>query len=162
MPSQVDTIKQFITRGDFTTVTAASVAAGTDFCNVNFDLSNAAPMAIDNLEMSVFTDAADFANLQIGTLRIFRNITVDPDQSLANQLGQTGITTFWEARTQRVQDLNLNRQFSTPIILDSGYRYSIVGFFNFSAAIGTSVLFDLFVLGRSLYPVSDQYFGVTR
>lgn len=156
-------MSDFIVKGDFTSYGAASVAAGTDFAHVHFDLSNAPGVRIYNMELSAFADLVDDPNLLLGTLRIFRNILINPDINLGVQLGTQGVTTFWEARTLRNGDHNLSRVFSDPVQLDPGFRYSVVGSFGYSAALATTASVDLFVSGRVMGGAEDAlYFGRTR
>jgi hypothetical protein len=155
-------MSNFFSKGNFRTSVAADVAAGIDFAVVNFDLSNSAETHIYNIEASAFADiATDDPNLLLGTVRIFRNVLVTPGENLVAQLGP-GSLTFWEGRTEQNRDHNFSRTFSTPFILDSGFRYAVVVFFNYSAALIATVSTSLFVNGIVVLPDSKEFFGKTR
>jgi len=155
-------MSNFFSKGNFRSYNAADVAAGIDFAVINFDLSNSAETHLYNIEANAFADiATDDPNLLIGTVRIFRNVLVNSGENLTNQLGP-GAQTFWEGRTEQNRDHSFSRIFSTPFILDSGFRYTVVAFFSYSAAIIASVSVDLFVNGLVKLPDNKEFFGKVR
>lgn len=151
-----DRVSDFLVKGDFTFV-EATTPPGLAFTSINFDLSNAPETWIDSIEMNVFADTADDPNLLFGTLNIYRNVTINPDQLLVDQLAAGGIQTFWAARTKQVRDHNFDRQFASPLKLDRGFRYAVVGTFSFSAPLATTVQLQLFVGARTIVPKSDSF-----
>lgn len=154
-------MSDFLSLRDSKLFAAADVAAGTDFALINIDLSNASDIWIDSIEMNLFADIADDVNLLIGTFQIFRNTLFNKDLNIAVQLA-AGITTFWEARTKQNRDHNLNRAFNSPIKLDRGFRYAVVGRFIFSVALATTANTTMQLGCRSYTDTDVKFFGQAR
>lgn len=157
-------MSNFFTRGDTTLADAAAFAAGLGFANVNFDLGNAPSNRIDHIECSIFTDIADQPAVDLITVTIYRNILIDGNVNLGNQIGAgSGLTTFHEFRSQSLNDFSAHRDYSGGFVLDSQFRYSIVGVVSLNAAIAGALRINLFVNGFVLTPDgSSAFFGKER
>ena len=156
-------MSNFFVKGDTTLADAAAFAAGLGFANVNFDLGNAPLSRIDHIECSVFTDVADQPTVDLITVTIYRNILIDGTANLGNQIGAgSGLTTYHEFRSQNLRDFNAYRDYSGGFILDSQFRYSIVGTVSLNAALAGSLRINLFVNGRIDVPDGKAFFGQER
>ena len=157
-----EAMSNFFIKGDTTIADAAAFAAGLGFANVNFDLGNAPLNRIDHIECSVFTDIADQAAVDLITVNIYRNVLINGNLDLAPQLSGSGLTTLHEFRSQDLRDFNAYRDYSNGFILDSQFRYSIVGVVSLNAALAGSLRINLFVNGRIEVPEGKAFFGTER
>lgn len=156
-------MSNFFFKGDTTLASNADFGNGLGFANINFDLGNAPQNRIDHIECSIFTDVADQAAVDFITVSIFRNILIDGSISLANQLAAGGITTVHEFRSQRIRDSNAFRDYASGIILDSQFRYTIVGVVSLNAAIAGNLRINLFAHGFIQVPDGgNAFFGKER
>lgn len=143
---------------------AAGVAAGTAFVVVPFDLSAAPETWIDSIEYVLGADVVDQPAIYNLNLSLFRNVVVVQGTPLAVQVNPaTGASTLWQANSQRPGDYSLSRAFGSPLILDSQFRYSMVGVLSLTAVLNTFVRLNLSIAGRIKLPeAKDEFFGRVR
>jgi hypothetical protein len=140
------------------TFSAAEQAAGLAFAVINIDTTRGSTVLLDYIEGQVVPNgAADNAALNFPNLQVFQGVNFQAAIPLGQQLSIAGIETFFSSLPVLRSYRELHREFSQPLILEPGQRYSVFCQAVFDAAIVNNFFVGVNAQGRLVQPGGQPF-----